>query len=139
MKQERRGDAIFEIRTTLTFSDGDRGFGPNKISILEAIDNHASLSAASKATGISYNHVWMMIGQMNRDFREPVVLTRMGRRGGASLTPMGKRVLTQFRAMEKKIAAAAARHLTAFATMISEAGNSTPKSRVRRTNPAVKK
>jgi molybdate transport system regulatory protein len=140
VKEERRSDAIFEIRTTLTFGDGSHGFGPNKMSILEAIDQYASLSGASKATGISYNHVWMMIGQMNRDFREPVVLTKLGRSGGASLTPMGTKVLTQFRAMEKKIAAAASSHLALFAGMISEIDVTTEKkAKGKRSNSRSKK
>ena len=76
--------------------------GPGKADVLQGIDETGSLAEAGRKLGMSYQRVWMLVGAMNKDFIEPLVLTQRGgaNRGGAQLTPTGKRVLKLYRATE---------------------------------------
>jgi molybdate transport system regulatory protein len=50
------------IRLTLRldFSNGHR-LGPGKVRLLEAIDQHGSISAAGRALGMSYRRAWLLV------------------------------------------------------------------------------
>jgi molybdate transport system regulatory protein len=96
--------------------------GPGKADLLEAIDETASLTAATERYGMSYKRGWTLIREMNKGFGRPVVETRKGGSGGggrAALTPLGRLVLERYRRMESDAAAAVSagvddlrRHLT---------------------------
>jgi molybdate transport system regulatory protein len=51
---------------------------------------------------MSYNRAWILIRDMNRLFREPLVASVRGGRkgGGASLTPAGQDVVARYTRME---------------------------------------
>ena len=77
----------------------DRKFlGGDRISLLENIDRHGSITKAAKAVGISYKTAWDVINLINNLAEKPLVIRAAGGRGGGgtSLTPEGKRVLEQF-------------------------------------------
>ncbi len=80
--------------------------GPGKADLLDAIDEAGSISAAAKRMGMSYRRAWLLVDTMNTCFREPLVASARGGRGGggASLTPLGHQVLARYRAMEAKAA-----------------------------------
>ncbi|MEM9963869.1 MAG: LysR family transcriptional regulator [Asticcacaulis sp.] len=82
--------------------DCDIALGPGKADLLEAIEQHGSLSAAAKAMDISYRRVWAMVEAMNNGFREPLVATAHGgaKGGGASVTPLGHEVLRLYRTLQ---------------------------------------
>ncbi len=86
--------------------------GPGKADLLQAIVETGSISAAARAMGLSYRRAWLMVDAMNRLFRQPLVETVRGGRGGATLTPEGQAVLGDYRSLEK--AAAKAALLAAF-------------------------
>jgi molybdate transport system regulatory protein len=90
--------------------------GPGKVRLLELIDETGSISAAGRAMEMSYRRAWLLVEELNRLFREPVATTKLGGRagGGASLTPLGRRLVQHYRAMEAEAEAALARHLAAF-------------------------
>ena len=88
--------------------DDSRAVGPGKIRLLEEIGASGSISAAGRALGMSYRRAWMLVDALNQTFRDPVVETRGG---GASLTPFGASLVTDYRAMEQEARTALARRL----------------------------
>ena len=90
--------------------------GPGKAELVERIAQTGSISAAARAMGMSYRRAWQLVEALNRDFREPVVLTAIGgkRGGGAQVTSFGARLVAQFRKMERKASAAIAADLRRF-------------------------
>lgn len=86
--------------------EGARRLGHGKISLLEAIRRNGSISAAGREHGMSYRRAWLLVDELNRMFKEPVVATKGGGRngGGAALTEMGESVVTLYRDAERKMA-----------------------------------
>ncbi len=77
--------------------------GPGKADLLQAIDETASLTAATARFGMSYKRSWMLVQELNRAITPPLVETEKGGKGGggsARLTPLGRRVLARYRDME---------------------------------------
>ena len=87
--------------------------GPGKIRLLEAIEQHGSISAAGRALDMSYRRAWLLVDELNGLFRERVVTTQHGgqRGGGAILTAFGRDLIRRYRDMEKEAEAAIAAHL----------------------------
>jgi molybdate transport system regulatory protein len=85
--------------------------GPGKIALLEAIERAGSLSQAARNLGMSYRRAWELLASLNASFREPVVVTAIGGRGGggARLTSFGRDLVRCFRAFEDDAQACAAR------------------------------
>ena len=96
---------------------GSPAMGPGKAELVERIAETGSISAAARAMGMSYRRAWQLVEALNAAFREPVVVTAVGgeRGGGARVTPFGKRLVAQFRAMEDKASAAIAADVRRFA------------------------
>jgi molybdate transport system regulatory protein len=71
--------------------------------------------------GMSYRRAWQLVEALNKDFKEPVVVTAIGgmRGGGARVTPFGKRLVALFHAMEHKASAAIAADLRRITRYIS--------------------
>lgn len=91
------------------FGDG-RHVGPGMIDLLETIRAERSILSAAKKMGMSYRRAWLLIDEVGRAFREPVVETYPGRRGhGTDLTAFGERLIALYRTIEAKSAAATAR------------------------------
>ena len=90
--------------------------GPGKAELVERIAETGSISAAARGLGMSYRRAWQLVEALNRDFREPVVLTAIGgkRGGGAQVTPFGAEVVAAFRKMEGRASAAIAGDLKRF-------------------------
>lgn len=90
--------------------DPDGHIGPGKVELLEGIARLGSISAAGRAMDMSYRRAWLLISELNRMFREPVVESQRGgqKGGGAALTPFGEELLARFRAMEGAMRAAIA-------------------------------
>jgi molybdate transport system regulatory protein len=102
---EGKDKAILSLR--IDFAEGRR-LGPGKVLLLEAVDEHGSISAAGRAIGMSYKRAWDLIDEMNQIFAGPVVDSKSGGKqgGGATLTALGNRVVTTYRAMELQAATA---------------------------------
>jgi molybdate transport system regulatory protein len=90
--------------------------GPGKVAVLEEIERSGSISAAGRALRMSYRRTWELVEDMNLSLGAPVVATAAGGSGGggASLTDLGKAVITRYRAIEVDCAAAARRHIQAL-------------------------
>ncbi len=76
--------------------------GPGKIDLLEAIQRQGSISQAAKEIKLSYKRAWDMVDTMNHCFKEPLVASSTGGKGGggAQLTPLGNQMIDLYRSME---------------------------------------
>src|ERR1700681_1185635 len=93
------------VRLTVRVDFGsDRALGPGKIRLLEAIGKTGSISQAGRSLEMSYRRAWLLVDDMNRCFREPVVTTQPGgaQGGGAALTAFGQELIAQYRSIEKQ-------------------------------------
>ncbi|HYH38208.1 MAG TPA: TOBE domain-containing protein [Azospirillum sp.] len=82
--------------------------GRERIRLLEAVAREGSISAAARATGITYKAAWDAIDAMNNLFGQPLVAGQTGgkRGGGATLTPEGLRLVETFHRLEGELARA---------------------------------
>lgn len=99
-----------QIKLKIQLMCGDEiAMGPGKADLLEAIRAHGSISAAGRAMTMSYRRAWMLVDVMNRCWREPLVATSPGSShgGGARVTPLGERVLADYRALQARLDEAA--------------------------------
>ncbi len=113
-----KNKAILSLR--IDFAEGRR-LGPGKVLLLEAVDQHGSISAAGRALNMSYKRAWDLIDEMNRIFAGPVVDSKSGGKqgGGATLTELGQRVIATYRKMEKQ---AAKTNAAAMAKLLKDVG-----------------
>jgi molybdate transport system regulatory protein len=121
------------VRLTVRVDFGsDRALGPGKIRLLEAVRNTGSISQAGRSLDMSYRRAWLLIDDMNRCFREPVVTTQPGgaQGGGAVLTPFGLELIEQYRSIEAQATAAAKLQLQALEVSL--------RNRARRTQRRLK-
>lgn len=83
--------------------DGVIALGPGKAALLRGIQDSGSISGAARAMSMSYRRAWLLVEDMNRCFRQPLVETSTGgaRGGGARLTANGYDVLARYTAMEQ--------------------------------------
>ncbi len=104
-------DARFRLRIS---RGAEIAVGPGKISLLEAIAETGSITAAAKHLGMSYRRAWLLVDEMNRYFRKPVVDSAKGGRegGGTVVTPTGQEVVAIYREIEHKAARATAGDLS---------------------------
>ena len=91
------------LHLRLDFGD-ERSLGPGKVRLLELIDETGSISAAGRALKMSYRQAWLLIDELNRMFREPLVTSQIGGGGGggAALTKAGASVIRLYRDMEQR-------------------------------------
>ena len=78
--------------------------GRGKIQLLSHIRETGSISAGGRAMDMSYRRAWLLVDEMNRLFRQPVVESQRGGKqgGGAALTPFGEALIAHYQAMEEK-------------------------------------
>ena len=78
--------------------------GPGKADLLEAVSETGSINQAARKLNMSYMRAWKLIRTMNASFRNPVVITSRGgkKKGGAQLTPSGKKILELYQRLETK-------------------------------------
>ncbi|MGC1779360.1 MAG: winged helix-turn-helix domain-containing protein [Xanthobacteraceae bacterium] len=103
-----------DLRLTVRIDFGSAGaIGPGKIRLLEAIRKTGSISQAGRSLGMSYRRAWLLIDDLNRCFRAPVVVTRPGgaKGGGAELTQFGRKLIEKYRAIEAQAASSAKRQM----------------------------
>ena len=95
--------------------------GPGKATLVDAIGRTGSISAAAREMGMSYRRAWDLVETMNRCFREQLVETRAGGKGGggSKVTPFGREVVRRYRAMEGKAARSVAIDMKALEDMMS--------------------
>ena len=82
--------------------------GRERIRLLESVGREGSISAAARATGITYKAAWDAIDAMNNLFGRPLIAAQTGGRrgGGATLTEEGLRLVQTFHRLEAELARA---------------------------------
>ncbi len=96
------------LELTLVLPNGGR-LEPLDISLIEAIRDRRSISAAGRHLDISYRKTWRMVDALNRMFTTRVVETFPGRHdGGAEVTIFGERLVALYRSMERRTASSTA-------------------------------
>jgi len=100
---------------------GDLALGPGKIRLLELIAETGSISAAGRAMRMSYRRAWMLVDELNRMFREPLVAAKPGgvHGGGAHLTSAGGDVVRRYRAIESDITVNSSANIAALESMVA--------------------
>jgi molybdate transport system regulatory protein len=94
-----------QCKSRLRILSGDLiALGPGKVDLLESIDREGSISQAARESKLSYRRAWNMVDTMNQCFKEPLVASTTGGKGGggAKLTPTGKKAIKLYRKMEDK-------------------------------------
>ena len=93
------------VRARFRVMTGDLiALGPGKIDLLESIGKEGSISQAAREKHLSYRRAWSMVNTMNQCFKEPLVVSITGGKGGggAQLTDVGEKIIQLYREMEKK-------------------------------------
>lgn len=113
MKNKKRAEARTRIRILY---GSEFAIGPGKADLLEAIAETGSISSAARRMEMSYRRAWLLIDTMNHCFRQPVVDTATGGKGGggAQITKFGIDVVRRYRDMEARAARSITRPLSAF-------------------------
>lgn len=76
--------------------------GPGKISLLEAIEETGSITAAAKHLDMSYRRAWLLLDELNRCLRKPAVDSAKGgtHGGGSEVTAVGRQLIALYRSVE---------------------------------------
>ncbi len=100
---------------------GERSLGPGKIRLLELIDETGSISAAGRALKMSYRQAWLLVDELNRMFKEPVVSAQTGGGGGGGtvVTETGKAVVRLYRDMERRTFKASSPDVKALSRLLN--------------------
>jgi len=119
---EMRGMPIPAVRFRVDFGR-EEAVGPGKIALLEHIGRSGSLSQAARELRMSYRRAWELLESLNNSFREQVVETTRGGRGGggARLTVFGRELIRLYRAFDAELQARAARTFRAVAEQVRAA------------------
>jgi molybdate transport system regulatory protein len=106
-------------RLRIVFDDDIR-LGPGKVDLVAAVARTGSIAAAGRELGMSYRRAWLLIDEINRLFRQPVVLASAGgtRGGGAQVTPFGRALVEAYRRIEDRLRDAMREELAPFASDI---------------------
>jgi molybdate transport system regulatory protein len=101
----------------------EQRIGPGKVRLLELVAETGSISAAAREMDMSYRRAWLLVDEMNRMFKEPVIAAVTGgaRGGGAQLTELGQNVIATYRAIEADSANILAKRLGKVLRSISMA------------------
>jgi molybdate transport system regulatory protein len=121
--ESKDGSPLRKAKLTLRVDFGAFGYlGPGKITLMELIERHGSISAAGKEMDMSYRRAWLLVDEINRIFREPLVEKQMGGTGGggARLSDLGRDVVRRYRAIETAAASATAADLKALKAALAE-------------------
>jgi molybdate transport system regulatory protein len=86
------------------YSGKEIALGPGKVNLLTAIEETGSIQQSAKSMKMSYMRAWQLVRTMNQCFRSPLVEAARGgkTKGGARLTPLGKRLLKLYLTMEER-------------------------------------
>jgi len=88
----------FEIGDDYVFGEGTYG-------LLDEIRKNKSISAAAKATNMSYRHAWDLIKEVEKHLEEPVIKTQKGGKygGKSEVTNAGLSLLTSYQKLKKRM------------------------------------
>ena len=108
----------------IDFGD-ERSIGPGKVRLLELINETGSISAAGRALQMSYRQAWLLIDELNRMFRDPVVVaqTGVGGGGGAVVTETGNDIVRLYRELERRAYGASTPEIRSLTRLLTSAAS----------------
>ncbi len=94
--------------------------GPGKISLLEAIRETQSITAAAKSIGMSYRRAWILVDELNAALKKPAVRSATGGEhgGGSALTAVGESLIDLYRGIEERATTACADNIKTLLKLI---------------------
>lgn len=95
--------ALLTVQASFWLMAGEAGLGGHgRIELLERIRDSGSIRQAAMAMGMSYRAAWGAVQTMERRLGVPLVERAAGGRGGggATLSDLGVRLVTAYRALE---------------------------------------
>jgi molybdate transport system regulatory protein len=97
-----------QVHAAVSFESKRSIAGRDRIRLLEAVGREGSISAAARATGLSYKAAWDAIDGLNALFGRALVEARSGgpRGGGTQLTKSGIRVVETLTRLEGELSRA---------------------------------
>jgi molybdate transport system regulatory protein len=109
-----------KLSIRIDFEPSGSALGPGMAELLERIGALGSIRKAALSMDMSYRKAWLLLKGMQQTFGGPVVVTETGGAagGGAQLTELGARLLTTFRAIEKKATSAVGSEMQALAALV---------------------
>ena len=111
--------ARFRLRVT---QGGQIAVGPGRIELLEAVRDAGSISAAARSLDMSYRRAWMLLDELNRCLRAPVVESVHGgaQGGGSRLTDTGRELVRLYRNIELSAARACRDDIEALTALLAQ-------------------
>lgn len=108
----------FRIRI---YREGVIAVGPGRITLLEAIEQTGSISAAARHLKMSYRRAWLLVNETNNSLKQPAVVSSEGGAsgGGSQLTETGRALIQHYRNIETIAAEAAQAEIRAITAMIA--------------------
>lgn len=98
-------DYAEKINARFWLTGNNTYLGIGRVTLLENIAETGSISAAAKKMKMSYKKAWILIEDMNKIFKEPLVVREKGGKdgGGTHLTAKGQETVLYFRELERKL------------------------------------
>lgn len=120
-EMQSAADALNHIRWRMRIMRNNViAIGPGKITLLEAVRDQGSITAAAKSLGMSYRRAWLLLDEINSSLANPATISSHGgARGGTSLlTEVGEQVIALYRRIEAQATAANAQELEALMKLL---------------------
>ena len=116
----------------IDFEPSGSALGPGMAQLLERVAELGSIRRAAASMGMSYRKAWLLIQEVQKTFDGAVVQTEAGgvAGGGTVLTELGDSLLTIYRRVESRAAAAAESDLKILSAMVR--ANAAPRRAGRR-------
>lgn len=120
-EMQSAADALNQVRWRMRIMRNNViAIGPGKITLLEAVRDQGSITAAAKSLGMSYRRAWLLLDEINSSLANPATISSHGgARGGTSLlTEVGAQVIALYRRIEAQATAANAQELEALMKLL---------------------
>lgn len=100
-----------DLRPAIGWHAGGKAVDGRILQLLRAIAHSGSLRQAVAAVGLSYRHAWGMIGALEAEMGERLVMLERGR--GATLTVLGARLVAADERLRRRLEPQLSRHAVA--------------------------
>lgn len=110
------------LRFRMRVTQGDViSVGPGKITLLEAIRETRSITAAAKSIDMSYRRAWILVDEINASLKEAAVHSAKGGEhgGGSRLTAAGERLVDLYRRIEARAIASCAEEVEQLLALLA--------------------
>jgi molybdate transport system regulatory protein len=110
-----------EVRFRMRIQQADAiALGPGKVTLLEAVKEHGSISAAARSLGMSYRRAWLLMDELNRSLNSPATMSEHGGQsgGGSVLTPVGEEIVRLYRDIETEAQSACSEQIAALTNLL---------------------